>query len=488
MKNWRQLLGNERGTALALALIILVVMTALAAGLLAMGGVESRISASQSAGSRARLLAESGIEYALLILADKNFSTTLAAGFTLIPDTCLPVPVMPCDLALGKFNVTIRNDITAGDALLTGVAEDNTTIPAGTATLDRNGVLILTSTGIADGATRVIVAAVQRGVLNLNAAVTLPGVQADTTTDSRCPNPNCPNPHPFRNYSIDGRDWTRADTITPTGVTAAKLGIATAIGTESITEAGFDDANGAQRGWKQDILQGKNESAAGLAIGNNTINGDNTLTPAILAKFMANLAANPATQIITSNSACQFGAAGGDHNKPEGIHMASTATPGVVTVKNTCSGAAKIDKTINLGSPTSPQMIYFKGEFDPSSNFVGVGVDGTQDIRGYGLLVVEDADLNFFQTGNFRWDGIVLVTGRNVAVAFKGDSSTEIRGALIGSETNPLEPGGYFEYYNRTTDTMLIRASQQNVDMALNALYNMRVTSYREVCNTPPCS
>ena len=168
--------------------------------------------------------------------------------------------------------------------------------------------------------------------------------------------------------------------------------------------------------------------------------------------------------------------------------MASTSTPGVVTVKNACAGAGKIDKTINLGSPTSPQMIYFKGEYDPSSNFVGVGVDGNQPIQGYGLLVVEDADLAFFQAGNFRWDGIVLVTGRNVAVAFKGDSSTEIRGALIGSETNPLEPGGYFEFYNRTTETMLIRASQQNVDMALNALYNMRVTSYREVCNTPPCS
>ena len=66
MKNWRQLLGNERGTALALALIILVIMTGLAVGLATMGGVESRISASQSAGSRARLLAESGIEYALL--------------------------------------------------------------------------------------------------------------------------------------------------------------------------------------------------------------------------------------------------------------------------------------------------------------------------------------------------------------------------------------------------------------------------------------
>ena len=124
--------------------------------------------------------------------------------------------------------------------------------------------------------------------------------------------------------------------------------------------------------------------------------------------------------------------------------MASTATPGVVTVKNNCSLASgqQINQTINLGSPTSPQMIYFKGVYDPSSNFVGVGVDGSQPIQGYGLLVVEDADLAFFQTGKFRWDGIVLVTGRNVAVAFKGDSDTEIRGALIGSETQSLRAGG----------------------------------------------
>ena len=91
MKNWRQLLGNERGTALALALIILVIMTALAVGLAAMGGVESRISASQSAGSRARLLAEAGIEYAFLSLAGVDFTTKLAAGSTLIPaGTTLP--------------------------------------------------------------------------------------------------------------------------------------------------------------------------------------------------------------------------------------------------------------------------------------------------------------------------------------------------------------------------------------------------------------
>ena len=33
---------------------------------------------------------------------------------------------------------------------------------------------------------------------------------------------------------------------------------------------------------------------------------------------------------------------------------------------------------------------------------------------------------------------------------------------------------------------MIIRASKQNVDMALLGLYNMRVTSYREICSYAP--
>ena len=119
MKNWRQLLGNERGTALALALIIMVIMTVLAVGLATMGGVESRISAGQSAGTRARLLAESGIEYAFLSLAGVPFTATLLAGAVLVPaGTTLP----GLTAASGTFGVTIRNDIKVGDALLTGAA------------------------------------------------------------------------------------------------------------------------------------------------------------------------------------------------------------------------------------------------------------------------------------------------------------------------------------------------------------------------------
>ena len=474
MTRWGELLGNERGTALALAMIMLVVMTALAIGLATMGGVESQISANQSAAAQARLVGEAGLEYAFTVLAGQDFTSKLAAGTTLVAaGTTLP----GLSAAFGTFGVTIRNDRLAGDTLLTGAAALD---PSGSTTVDSNGIVILTATGTGGGATRRIIAVIQRGTLGINAALTLPGVQADTTTDSPCPTGSCP-PNPLRNYSIDGRDWRRTDTTTPSELNPLKLGIATASGYETTVENAFSDS------YRRNFVQGKHETTGALTTGLNTINEDTTLTPALIQAFMTNLAANPATQVIMSTQACQFPASGTLHTKAEGLHMTSTSTANVVTIQNNCTGSQEINQTVNLGSPTSPQMIYFKGEYDPSSNFVGVGVDGSNPIQGYGILVVEDADLVFFQTGNFRWDGIVLVTGRNVSVAFKGDSNTEVRGALIGSETNASEPGGYFEFYNRTTGSMVIRASSENVDMALWALYNMRITAYRETCATSSC-
>ncbi len=79
---------------------------------------------------------------------------------------------------------------------------------------------------------------------------------------------------------------------------------------------------------------------------------------------------------------------------------------------------------MNLGTAASPSMLYVKGEYDPDSLFRGLAVDGSNPITGYGILVVEDSDLAFFQTGQFRWNGIILVTGRNNSTAFLGNSNT----------------------------------------------------------------
>jgi hypothetical protein len=197
----------------------------------------------------------------------------------------------------------------------------------------------------------------------------------------------------------------------------------------------------------------------------------------VIQSFLSNLAANPMTQILDSTQACQYSS--GSSSKPEGLRMTSTGTANQVNITNNCTGASQINQTVNLGTATSPAMVYVKGEYDPSSNFIGLAVSGSQPITGYGILVVEDADMSFFQSGQFQWNGIVIVSGRNVGAGFRGGSNTEVRGALIGNETNASEVGGYFEFLNQAA-TMKLRYGKEGIDLALNGLYNTRISLYRE--------
>jgi hypothetical protein len=310
---------------------------------------------------------------------------------------------------------------------------------------------------------------VQRGNLALNGAVNLPGEQADTyTVDPPCA--GC--------YTIDGRDWKDSDSSSPTGAAGLKYGVSAANTTnEADAESDFDTSA------KRNYVRGLDETDPtdpGGTTGYNTFNADTTLTPTMISNFMQNLASNPSTQILNSTMACQYPASGGVHDKPEGIRMASTGTANIVTVTNNCAGASEINQTVNLGTASSPAMLYVKGEYDPTSLFRGLAVDGSNAITGYGILVVEDSDLAFFQSGQFRWNGLVLLTGRNNSTAFLGGSNTEIRGAIIIDETNASEPCCFREFFVNTSGTMRVRASKENMDRALLALFNMRISAFRE--------
>jgi Tfp pilus assembly protein PilX len=471
---------DERGVALPLAMLLLMVLTLLTITFMSLGAVEPQISKNLSDGARARQLAESGIEWAMSAqLGNQDFNSTTLLGGSMTSggacgtgNTCRVLATSQTLPGLtssaGTFAVTLRNDINtnAGDQQLIGTANTRDS----SATNDINGILILTSTGTYNGASRTITAIVQRGNLNINAAVSLPGVQTDTFSND----PPCSGC-----YSIDGRDWRLADSSTPTGTAPTKLGIATYVGTETSTglsyeanaEAGFDTA--AKRGY----LQGKHESTGVLTTGLNTISEDTSLTPTVIQNFLTNLAANPQTQILNSTQACQY--ASGGSSKPEGLRMNATATASQVSITNNCTGASQINQTVSLGTATNPAMVYVKGEFDPSSNFIGMAVNGSQPITGYGILVMEEADLSFFQSSQFQWNGIVIVSGRNVGAGFRGGSNTEIRGALIANETYGLEAGGYFEWLNQA-DTLKLRYGKEAIDLALRGLYNTRITGYRE--------
>lgn len=497
MKTWRKLLGNERGVALPLAMILLVVLTMLTLTFMSLGSVEPQISRNLSDGARARQLAESGIEWGFNQLAGKDFddnTTLLGSGLTTGGVDCGPsisCKVLVSGQALpgltataGTFTVTLRNDLNTvpGDQSLIGTGNllDNS------ATVDGNKIVILKSTGTFSGASRTITAVIQRGNLPINGAVSLPGVQGDTFSET----PPCAGC-----YSIDGRDWKDSDSVagSPTGTGPLKYAMTAATAAiETIAQDGFSTGTAAEALAKRGYLHGTNDGdgytaatdgtplAGAAGNGRNSIADDTTLTPALITKFMQNLASNPSTTILNSTMACQYAASGGDHDKPEGLKMQSTGTANIVTVTNNGTCAAPINQTVNLGSATAPTMLYVKGEYDPTSLFRGLTVDGTQPITGYGILVVEDSDLAFFQTGQFRWNGIVLLTGRNNSSAFLGDSNTEIRGALITNETNPAEVSGFSEFSVKTEGIMRILASKENVDRALRALYNMRISAYRE--------
>jgi hypothetical protein len=480
MRTWHRLLGNERGVALPLAMILLMILTMLTLTFMTLGSVEPQISRNLSDGARARQLAESGIEWAYNQLAGQQFNSgTLLGGSLTTGGSC--GPSISCLIlgggsqslpgltsSSGTFTVTLRNDrdSIAGDQALIGASNILDT----SANFDGNNIVILRSTGNFNGASRTITAVIERGKLLFNAAVNLPGDQADTYIDT---------PPSSTAWSIDGQDWTDSDTTSPTGLAPLKFGItASTTSKEADVEGAFDTTG------KRNFVRGKNETGGGTpTTGLNTIQADTTLTEGAIQDFMANLAANPQTQIIDSTHACAYPASGGDRNKPEGLRMTSTGTANVVTITNNaslCSGSTNINQTVNLGTASAPKMIYVKGQYDPDSLFRGLVVEGSNPITGYGILVVEDSDLAFLQSGNFRWNGIVLVTGRNNSTAFLSNSNTEIRGALVNNETNPSEAAGYYEFFMSSTGTTKIRASDENVQRALMALYNMRISAYRE--------
>lgn len=491
---------DQRGVALPLALIALLILTMLVLTVLNLGAVEPQISKNLADTARARHMAEAGIEWALDCIADHDLSSYLAGPDSVqnnADDQLSPTvnvtgayysarmdntfcPASPVPGALpgpqpgpGTFAVTIRNDyipavnVYAGDPILTGQPID-----AGGRYVDTNGTVVVTATGTYGNATRSITAVVQRNTLNVNAAVSLPGFQADTYIQT------------VGNQTIDGRDWTRTDANggSPSGVGALRFGVATQPGNqanvamtyEARVESAFDTVA------KQNTVQGKSQVNGLATTGLPTIAPDNSLTPTTMQTFLNKLAANPAATVIQSSLACPMRLTG------------AVATPTAPALSSTglqsgCPGSPPIGTNVNLGTPADPKLVYFRGELDTSSNFTGLSVTGT--VRGAGILVVEDGDLSITTSGaglningrnvDFYWDGIVIVTGRYVGTGFRAGSNVEIRGAFIANETIWNEADGYFEFLTQA-DTLALRNSTQNTNMALRAAYNQRVISWRE--------
>ena len=484
MNRWRTVLGNERGVALVLALMILLTLTGLVLAFLSASAFEPQISRNLSDTARARYLAEAGLEVGFNTLIATSDATNSWTGLLASATTSSPWVILPnmsaatlptLDSASGTYTVSVRNDYQASDNALTGVTADAT---VGT---DANTIVIMRATGSYNNATKTLEVVVKRLALPPTpGAVNIPGTQADTYVNTQ-------------QFEIDGRDYgcsSNCSVDASWSVDAsnpAKYALSTNTGTQSnvgvtyearvesaFGTSGSCDANCSTN--KKDSVRGKDQTnPTGTTTGLNTIAADSALTPSKMATFLAQLATYPGTQIFQSTKACpmKLNGSGSQPNRPTLVNNNG----------GTGGASCTMNQTLDLGDRDNPKLVYFRGELDSSSSFTGlqVGTNASDPfVRGAGILVVEDGD--FKQMTNFKWDGLVIVTGRYVGAGFMTSSTTTIRGAFTALETQAGEANGYFEFYlNALANKFTVRSSKQNLDMVqqMRGLHSM--SSWREI-------
>jgi len=160
MNRW---VRNDKGVALPLALLVLLTLSALVLAFASMAGMEPQISRNLSDTTKARYLADTGVEYAYdRLVAAGDLNTVLGTGpqpVALANNQSLPgLPATS-----GTFSVTVRNDNQAGDTQITGQ-------PLDPGPNDTNNIVIVTATGTYNNMTRTIQVAMT-GPWDLPAAI-----------------------------------------------------------------------------------------------------------------------------------------------------------------------------------------------------------------------------------------------------------------------------------------------------------------------------
>src|SRR5262245_42685530 len=160
MRRPRYTLRNERGIALVLALMVLLVLTGLVLSYLSVSALEPQISRNLSDSARARYLAEAGIERGFNVLTKTpDWSTLIASATGGAPSVTvagLNNGGIGAATSGGTFTVTVRNDKGATDTPITGLGAATTPVMDNSYTTDSNGVIIMRSAGTFTGASGTI--------------------------------------------------------------------------------------------------------------------------------------------------------------------------------------------------------------------------------------------------------------------------------------------------------------------------------------------
>ncbi|PYM96072.1 MAG: hypothetical protein DME04_03005 [Candidatus Rokuibacteriota bacterium] len=441
MKKLRTLVDNERGVALVLALTILLTLTGLVLAFLSVSAFEPQISKNHSDTTRARYVADAGIEYAYDTLA----TNILTWDTYLVGATCTTGAVLGTanstlpglTAAEGTFTVRVRNDCNAGDNKFTGVA-----VEAGTnATTDTNNKLIVTSTGTLNGTSKTITVVITKTVVpTINAALAFPGIQADVNFNGS-------------SFVIDGRDTRMADNAgTPTGTHNAVYGIAVN-GSMPILETQVENALNNNQG---NDVRGRDETSSSnppaTTQGANAIQSDSTLTSQMVTDFAAVLKQHADIMINTSSG------------NTYSIHSIGGGTGAPTCSSNWSSSTC-------WGSTTKPKIVYLNGTLDNlNTQYLSLDVAGTSE--GTGILVIENGNVDI--NGSFRWNGPIISTGKNVGIRYRGGGSQAVYGATI---VNELHNDGSTNLEGDIRGNASLLYSREALDLVQNLLSRRLVTT-----------
>jgi Tfp pilus assembly protein PilX len=406
-------LRDERGVAVVVGLVALLALTALVLAFLAVSAYEPQIARNLVDGTKARYVAEAGIESAYDTLVTNTDWTGLLAGSTCAAGDGVVLGVANSALpglttASGTYTVRIRNDCQATDSNLTGVTrEANAT--------DANDHVILTATGTFGTATRTISVVVSRTPNlvspeapngQLNAALSFPGFESDTRFTGN-------------SFTVDGRNH---DLNTALTAGQAVLGVSVGPEDQFVPEGGPVMQHELSIQNSVSAIQKDNITGMNQANSSQTTIGDNTI----------------AAGALTSRAVTDF------VNAVKGVaDITVNSTPASPASFNNvgASCAGNYNATDCWGTSAQPKIVYVKGTVDPTSAFNALKVAGNS--TGFGILIVEDGD--FTINGNFHWEGPVIVTGGYVGVGIMGGGNQDVLGALISNETAANEAPGFFE-------------------------------------------
>jgi hypothetical protein len=273
---------------------------------------------------------------------------------------------------------------------------DNDPAEFTTPAADTNGYVMITSTGRARNATRIIETVVCVPKLPpFPSALHMPGNEGDSNFSGT-------------SFIVDGND-TDPTSETRTGA-QTKLGVST--GSVGVRNTVYNALNSAER--TTPVFAG----SAGDYDGKPSLGVDTSLD--------SNAVQNMATQCGSLASALNT----------RNIGRGTLSVSGTHAYANGSGGGPNVDNNQAWGTPSNPGVFYIKGISEAEYGATPGGISGTVsisgDFEGAGVLILDGADLSI--SGNFRWEGVIIVTGPLVGMGLVGGGNQKIFGAVVVNE------------------------------------------------------